>query len=702
MEKHELLNKIKQLEGLTHDERAYLVELINTKKKYGLVWEDKPEDVEEQLRTHLPVLKEVVERRIMSEPGKKSEPGLTGLNDSPDSNPAKSKPLQTSLFGEAENQGNHENPKNQGSDSCPNHILIEGDNLHALTALTFTHEGAIDVIYIDPPYNTGNKDFKYNDSFVDREDSYRHSKWLSFMDKRLRIAKRLLSEKGVIFISIDDNEINQLKLLCDEIFDANNFVGLLPTVMNLKGNQDQFCFAGTHEYTLVYAALKSQFKPNQLNFDSEDLEEWDEDEIGPFKKGAPLRATGTESYREDRPLMFYPILIDSNNNVSTISKEEHQFIFDKSIKQFDDEHLSEILLKYNRLNYEIVLPRVDSDSYGRWRWGYNENTINRLSYDVVVTRTKNGISLYKKQRPELGDLPSKKPKTIFYKPEYSSGNGTSQLKEIMNKKVFDNPKPLDLIKDLLTISSQEKRLVVLDIFAGSGTTLHATMQLNAEDGGSRQCILVTNNENKIAEEVCYERNRRVIQGYTNSKGEWVPGLTNNNLRYYKTEFVGRGPSLKNKRELTKLATELLCIKEDCYNCQNHDLERLKDWQDEVVGFERIKKAMKDIRVFSENDKKMMVIYNEEVIEEAVALIKYLLKQPGKSLNPENQGSDFKVYVFSPGQYPFTEEFEEVLPWIKLCALPDAIYKAYMNILPKKQKVAKLHLEDETEETETEN
>ncbi|TAD90506.1 MAG: hypothetical protein EAY75_04365, partial [Bacteroidetes bacterium] len=157
MKKTDLIHKVKQLEGLTQDERAYLIDLINTKKKYGLVWEDKPEDVEEQLRDKLPVLKEVVEKRIL---GKK-------LPEREAATP--------SLFDKQESQNN---AKNQGLDNFANHILIEGDNLHALTALTFTHEGKIDVIYIDPPYNTGNKDFKYNDTFVDKEDSYRHSKWL--------------------------------------------------------------------------------------------------------------------------------------------------------------------------------------------------------------------------------------------------------------------------------------------------------------------------------------------------------------------------------------------------------------------------------------------------------------------------------------------------------------------------------------------
>src|SRR5665647_1747 len=223
MNKTDLIQKIKQLEGISQDERSYLINLVNTKKKYGLVWEDKPEDVEEQLRIQLPVLREVVERRILG----KDLPREIKTTE----------PKEATLFSSAENQGNQEVQKNHDSDSCPNHIIIEGDNLHALTALSFTHEGKIDVIYIDPPYNTGNKDFKYNDSFVDKEDSFRHSKWLSFMDKRLRIAKRLLSEKGVIFISIDDNEQAPLKLLCDEVFAETNEIAMFIHKNNSNKNQ---------------------------------------------------------------------------------------------------------------------------------------------------------------------------------------------------------------------------------------------------------------------------------------------------------------------------------------------------------------------------------------------------------------------------------------------------------------------------------
>lgn len=201
--KQELINKIHTIDGLSADEKSALVELLNTRKKYGLVWEDKPEIVEERLREELPVLTEVRERAIIS--------------DDPD---------------------------------APNHILIEGDNLEALTALSYTHAGKIDVIYIDPPYNTGNKDFVYNDHYVDKEDSYRHSKWLSFMSRRLKIAKQLLSDKGVIFISIDDNEQAQLKLLCDEILGDENFIATLPRITKASGKTTDK-IAQNHDYLMI-------------------------------------------------------------------------------------------------------------------------------------------------------------------------------------------------------------------------------------------------------------------------------------------------------------------------------------------------------------------------------------------------------------------------------------------------------------------
>lgn len=620
MNKKELLDKIKQLEGLNSDEKAYLLNLVNTKKKYGLVWEDKPEDVEEELRTKLPVLREVKDKAIVN------------------------------------------------GDEYPNHILIEGDNLHALTALTFTHEEAIDLIYIDPPYNTGNKDFIYNDQYVDKEDSYRHSKWLSFIQRRLVIAKTLLSKHGALFISIDDNEQSNLTLLCDEIFGEQNRIAVLPTIMNLKGNQDQFAFAGTHEYTLVYTKNKSLFKPSELPYDQEELESWIEDDLGFYKKGAPLRATGAESLREDRPFMFYPILISSEDTVTTITDEEFDFLYDKASNSFDDNFIDDLIIKYSSLGFDVVFPMVDDSTFGRWRWGFSLENKKRLSYDIIVNRSGRSITLYKKQRPGVGDIPTKKPKSLFYKPEYSSGNGTSQLKNILGSKIFDNPKPRDLILDVLRIGLNNNG-IVLDFFAGSGTTLDAILHLNQFEKRTINGIIVTNNENEIAEKVTYQRVQKLINS----------DFFDNNVRYYQCDFVDRKPTLANKRKLTTLATELLCIKEDTYKEVTSLLEKA-DWH----------------RLFSDGKGKYVyIVYDELYIDDAVELLEEFISEH----QPEEK---VKVYVFSNGQYAYTEEFESLAEKVELAALPDAIYKALAQVLPKENREDIPELEDEISEDQAAN
>ena len=607
IDKMALEQKINALD-LDNESKSQLLELLRERKKYGIVWEEHPEDVEERLRSELPVLVENKDKAIVSE-----------------------------------------------DKDAPNHILIEGDNLEALTALSYTHEGKIDVIYIDPPYNTGNKDFVYNDKFVDTEDQYRHSKWLSFMAKRLKIAKRLLSDKGVIFISIDDNEIASLTLLCDEILTNENHIATLPTIMNLKGNQDEFGFAGTHEYTLVYTKNKSKFTFGVFPVDEDILDSWEMDDIGFYKKGATLKRTGNDAPREKRPFGYFPILVNNTTfALRTINKEEYCQIYNPLTKQFNDNFVTQIVEKYAELGYTAVLPLIDGDKMS-WRWGY-ETICSNLN-EIIVIIGKEGFSFYKKQRPEIGDLPSKKPKSLFYKAQYSSGNGTSQLINILGDKKFNNPKPIDLIKDILVISSMSSS-TILDFFAGSGTTLHATMQLNAEDGGHRQCILVTNNENNICEEVTYERNKRVINGYTTPKGEAIEGLHNNTLRYYRTDFVARESSSSAKRDLMYAATDMLCIKNDIYNEQKQ------------FGSLRFRKDV--ARYFTDGDKQMLIIYNPDAIETIVEEIKKMeIKTP------------IITYVFSLNDYAMDADFEDVAEKVSLCALPSAILNAYYKVLPKK-------------------
>ena len=567
MNKNELANKIRGIDGLTNDEKSALIELLRKQKKYGLVWEDKPEDVEERLREELPVLIEDTGKAIISK--------------------------------EAD---------------APNHILIEGDNLEALTALAYTHEGKIDVIYIDPPYNTGNKDFVYNDRFVDKEDSYRHSKWLSFMSKRLRIAKQLLSDKGVIFISIDDNEQAQLKLLCDEVFGLNNLCGNIIWRKKSGGGQTDAFFVTEHEYILVYQKTDQFIWQDESVAISEDSFKYI-DERGRYKI-TPLEKWGSSAHREDRPSMYFAIKDPNGNDYFPVAPDG--------------------------------LP-------GRWRVGLER--MNRLITNDEID-WKNGKPQEKTYFTAISDKRKvNKSRSIYYNIG-ETGEGTKLLTDIFSQKdIFGNPKPLNLIKDL--ISHNNNNSTILDFFAGSGTTLHATMQLNAEDGGKRKCILVTNNENNICEEVTYERNKRVIQGYTTPKGEEVPGLAGNTLRYYKTDFISRDRTPRNMRALVAASTDLLCIKNDIYS------------EAKLAGRNINPKIA---RYFAEGDRSMLVIYDERAISAIVEILEIV--EPGKE--------KIKVYVFSAGSYAYDDEFEEVADKVELCALPDAIYQAYREVLPKRR------------------
>lgn len=375
-------------------------------------------------------------------------------------------------------------PENANSEN----LLIKGDNLEVLKHLANAYYEQVKMIYIDPPYNTGNDGFLYQDDRkftvkelqnligIDAEKAKRildftkqksnsHSAWLTFMYPRLYIAKQLLKDEGVIFVSIDDSEITQLRMLLDEVFGEENFVAELPTIMNLKGNNDEFGFAGTHEYTVVYSKNKNNALLNQFNVNDDDLEDWTEDEVGFYKQGANLKSTGTNAPREKRPNLFYPIFIDSNDTV---------YVSD------DDTPPKEFIGEL------ITLFPITNEQEMSWRW--SKDKVKNEPNNIIVSRNGN-IGIYKKQRPTLGDLPSKKPKTIFYKPEYSSGNGTAQIKNLLGDKYFSNPKPAELIKDLITVGSNSDDLI-LDFFAGSGTTADSIFQLNVENFGKRNFILV--------------------------------------------------------------------------------------------------------------------------------------------------------------------------------------------------------------------
>lgn len=567
IDKAALASRILALEGISSEEKSALLELLSEQKRYGLVWEDSPEEVETLLREKLPVLTEDTTKRLLADT----------------------------------------------TDEVPNHILIEGDNYPALVALQYAYEGKVDVIYIDPPYNTGNKDFVYNDSYVDSEDSYRHSKWLSFMSKRLRIAKRLLSDRGVIFISIDDNEQANLKLLCDEVFGRNSFIAQIVwerayAPVNLKKH-----FSESHDYIICYA--------KKIDF--------------AVCNGLPRTAEANSKYKnpDNDPRGLW-----RTDNLAVGPRVESQV-------------------------YEIITPS------GRSVWP-PEGYCWRLTKERFEEYVKDNRIWF----GEKGDLvPAPKrfmsevknsmtPMTLWKYTEVGhSQDAMRNLRDIFDGKVlFSYPKPVALIDRVIRLYSRTNS-VILDFFAGSGTTLHATMQLNAEDGGHRQCILVTNNENNICEEVTYERNKRVIQGYTTPKGQQVEGLKNNNLRYYKVDFVDREKTTANQKELMKASTDLLCIKENLYQ--------------EETSFEGLKLHPQIARYFTDGvigGSQMLIIYEPNAIP---VIVKRIEQMTVVESNP------IKVYVMAEGQYPYTEDFETVLSKVELRAMPHALYQAMRQVLP---------------------
>lgn len=367
-------------------------------------------------------------------------------------------------------------------------LYIEGDNLDALKLLQETYLGKVKMIYIDPPYNTGN-DFIYEDDFAEDKNAYFersmqmdeegnrlvvnsdsngrfHSDWLSMMLPRLRFARQLLHDSGILFISIDENELINLQHACEEVFGSSNVLGNFPVIMNLKGNQDAFPFAETHEYIVLCAKSRSLCVLNNFPVgDEELLDEWLEDEYGLYKVADNLRATEVNAPREKRPNLWYPIFL----NVST---KEFYITPDDQPQTLSD--------------VEIWPVNPDGEELS---WYWKRDTFNESKHNLILKETSNGWQFYRKQRPQLGDLPTKKPKSFFYKPDYSTSTATTKLKELFGAKIFDGPKPVPFLFDLSIIGTDPDSLVV-DFFSGSATTAHALMQLNANDGGSRRHIMI--------------------------------------------------------------------------------------------------------------------------------------------------------------------------------------------------------------------
>lgn len=516
----QIKNKLSELESQINDSNDVTLEkefyelknLISSKLdnvKYGLVFEETKEDIEVKCETMIPYLER--EREI---------------------------------------NASAKNGKN---------FLIEGDNYASLKLLEKTHKGKIDIVYIDPPYNLGNNDFSYNDKYVNSDDEFRHSKRLSFMEKRLTVAKNLLSEKGLIFISIDETELANLTLLCNEIFGERNYVSSSFVLDNLKGKTNDNFVTSVGSRLLIFAKnrnISSLIGFNEVeNIFGKKVEETYSlsDELG-FYNLITFKKTGQSKYREDRPFMFYPIL-EKNGMLYSISDDEFENLYSKDIKKFNDDFLYKLKKKYSQYNF--ILPLDKDGAYLRWTSSFNTFK-KKINTEIVFD---NG-SVKQKNRPTaqefLQDFVSGTPKSLMYKSLYA--NGTNEFKDIFKKEIFSFPKPVELIKDIMRLI-KDNEYIILDFFAGSGTTGQAVLELNKEDGGKRHFILCTNNENNICEDVTYERLKTVITGKRKDGSIYRENPYEDNLTYLKVNFAEKDDDI----DFYKICEQLIALKSSVEN-----------------------------------------------------------------------------------------------------------------------------------------
>ncbi len=470
-----------------------------TSKKYGLVWERHEEAVDVQMHSHIPVFTEIADKEICCS---------------------------------AENNYN---------------FLLEGDNLHSLRLLEKTHRHKIDVIYIDPPYNTKNKDFIYDDIKIDSTDGYQHSKWLSFMSERLMIARNLLRKTGVLAISIGYQEVNNLILLCQELFSSCQIVCV--TVQTSSGNAVANGFTYTQEYIIFITPL--DFKPYEIEDAKKDYT-------------TPYHGMNLSGFNQtQRPNQAYPIFIDDSGRIVGCGKslqeriDDGSFIGEKADFTFNYDEapsgtvaiwpitqqgdtcvwrlIPEKLLKNWELGYIKVVPNNK---------GKNKYTIQYLSGGIIKQIENGTLETYRisSEIPTLEVVGFKTSAssipTIWTSPKFLTATGSRDIKNIFNSKVpFSFPKPIALVKEILMRVS-DNEATILDFFAGSGTTAQAVMELNMSDNGHRKFILCTNNENGICEDITHPRIKTVITGKRTDDSVYSDGIPAN-LKYYRTDFVSK-------------------------------------------------------------------------------------------------------------------------------------------------------------------
>lgn len=413
-----------------------------------------------------------------------------------------------------------------GTVSLHDNLIIQGDNLLALKALLPIYAGKIKCIYIDPPYNTGNENWVYNDNVnspmikewlgkvVDKEDLTRHDKWLCMMMPRLKLLRELLSEDGAIAVNIEDNEYANLKLLLDEIFGESNFVGTFIWRKKEGGGQTKEYFVTEHEYIILYRK-SSSFIWIDDTLETEDTSFNKEDELGKYKL-VKLAKWGNTARKEDRPKMHFPIVAPDG------------------IK---------------------VIPFAPDGNLGRWRVG--KARMDLLIENDLVEFQKNNDGewiAYEKIYFDENEIKTIKERSILYDLT-NTADASKQLTEIFGKKdEFDTPKPLELVKYFISHITKETD-IILDSFAGSGTTAHAVLELNKEDGGNRKFILVEMED--YANTITAERVRRVIKGIPSAKRETLKKGTGGSFSYFmlgdpiEMESILKGNNLPSYAEFAR-------------------------------------------------------------------------------------------------------------------------------------------------------
>ena len=422
----------------------------------------------------------------------------------------------------------------KGVPSLDDNLIIHGDNLKALKALLPTHAGKVNCIYIDPPYNTGNENWVYNDNVaspmiqqwlgvvVAKDDLTKHDKWCCMMYPRLTLLREFLTDTGVIFISIDDNEVHNLRAIMDEIIGEENFISSFSIKANPRGRQSNENVALVNEYLLCYAKNEKLLELNGLPMTEEDIEDYDnEEDDGRKWREMGLRQRGSASLREDRPDMFFPIFVNPDNGkISLEPTAKH------TIK---------------------IIPKKSDGREGRWSWGKKKvrGEIDRVYGREVSGRDEFDI-FYRDYLERDGEQKTVKVKSMWLDKEVNTELGGKLLKLILGKKTLEYPKPIGLIKRILQLATTTNSLV-LDSFAGSGTTAHAVLDLNKEDGGNRKFILVELED--YADTITAERVRRVIKGVPNAKDENLKKGLGGTFSYYE---LGEAIEVDNLLEGKKL------------------------------------------------------------------------------------------------------------------------------------------------------